>query len=525
MYIEPNTTIKLLSGVRLDNTYENTLYFPNLSSQLSYFNSKAIHSFLNQTYQRLDTGKMTLNMKADTLYNCNYIMFQNSAYGNKWFFAFLLKVDFVNNATSVVTFEIDVIQTWLFEAQLMPSFVERQHVFTDKIGDNLVQDNLELGDYKYQRLDVESHFDRWMVCVAATFDKDFNDAPGGLVGGIFSGLCYNTFLSPAAAATFIAEATENNYANGIVSVFMIPEDFGSPPAGSTNPNFYNVNIQKSYTNIDGYVPHNNKLFTYPYNTLYVTNNEGIGSDFPFEYFEGDTQCSFRESCIMSCSPEAACIPLLYKGVYLNYNEKIVLENFPQCAYAIDSYRAWIAQNRARLLMTGIRQGVNALRAMTGVDYASAGIAGAATGETGNAITGAFFNHVNTALDTADIIANMYDHYTMPMQATSGGGGSLNIALGIKGFQYYRAYIRKEYATIIDGYWDLYGYPIHQVQTPNRNARKNWTYLKTKGANITGNIPSMYLSLIKALYNRGMRWWNNGDYVGLYQLDNPPNGGT
>ena len=37
MYIEPNTTIKLYSGVPLDNTYNHTLYFASESEQHSYF--------------------------------------------------------------------------------------------------------------------------------------------------------------------------------------------------------------------------------------------------------------------------------------------------------------------------------------------------------------------------------------------------------------------------------------------------------------------------------------------------------
>lgn len=522
MFIAPNTVIKLLSGVRLDNTYEHTLYFSDTVSQQAYFNSKVVHTFLNQTYQRVEKNIMRLNYSADLLYNCNYMMFQNTAYGNKWFYAFVTGVDYVNNATANIRFEIDVIQTWLMECNLNQSFIERQHTPTDSVGSNLVPDNLEIGDYRYQDLGIDSHFDRWMVCVAATFDKNFNDAEGGLVGGIFSGLCYNTFYSASAAASFIKDATEKNLANGIVSVFMIPEDFGNPGAGSSNPSYYNTTFQKSFTDIDGYVPHNKKLFTYPYNTLYVTNNEGIASPYPYEYFEGNEGCQFRVGCTMTCSPQAACVPLQYKGVYLNYNEKITLGNFPQCAYAIDSYRAWLAQNQGRLVMTGVRHLVGTARAMSGVDSASAGIRGAI----GTAITSAATQHIDNALATMDTIAMMYDHSTMPMQATSGGGSSINIAMGCKGFQYYRAYIRKEFAQIIDGFWDVYGYPIHQVAIPNRAARPHWTYLKLKNANITGSIPADDMLYIRRLYEKGMTWWRNGNEVGNYSFDNSaPQGGN
>ena len=39
MYIEPNTNIKLLHNVPLDNTYEHTILFSNSNDQANYFAS------------------------------------------------------------------------------------------------------------------------------------------------------------------------------------------------------------------------------------------------------------------------------------------------------------------------------------------------------------------------------------------------------------------------------------------------------------------------------------------------------
>ena len=38
------------------------------------------------------------------------MMFQNSAYGDKWFYAFITSVEYVNDVTSNISFEIDVMQ-------------------------------------------------------------------------------------------------------------------------------------------------------------------------------------------------------------------------------------------------------------------------------------------------------------------------------------------------------------------------------------------------------------------------------
>ena len=53
---------------------------------------------------------------------------------------------------------------------------------------------------------------------------------------------------------------------------------GTQPASAT------ISYSKNYTNIDGYVPKNKKLFTQPYNFLYVTNLCGSTLELGYEYF-------------------------------------------------------------------------------------------------------------------------------------------------------------------------------------------------------------------------------------------------
>ena len=145
-YIEPNSTIKLLTNCPLDNTYDHTIYFTSASAQTSYFESLTKYAYLEYSYVR---HNRTLKVQAPVganLYDCNYVMFQNSAFGAKWFYAFIKGVEYVNNGVSQIEFQIDIMQTWLFDYQLEECFVEREHSATDAIGDNIVPENLELGD-------------------------------------------------------------------------------------------------------------------------------------------------------------------------------------------------------------------------------------------------------------------------------------------------------------------------------------------------------------------------------------------
>lgn len=505
MYIAPNTNIRVLKNVPLDNTYRNTIYFGNATNQLNYFLSKQKYAFNNQTYQRVNNGVMTLNRSADDLYDCNYLMFQNPSYGNKWFYAFILSVEYIGNTTAEVRFEIDIMQTWHFDYTVNMSFVEREMSITDKVGDNLVPENLELGEYIYKDLEISSLFTLYQIIVAATFDENLEDATGGMYGGVYSGLHYNVFSTWQSASTFIADATEQNKADGIVSIFMLPVAF-TADYQATIPEAFTIERDKHLSDIDGYIPKNNKLFTAPYNMLYVTNNEGGAANYPFEYFSTDN-CTFKVTGAMCCTPECMIIPLNYKGVTNNYNEKLTIGNFPQCAFTVDTFKAWVAQNQNRIAYDaaiGIAQTVGGAVAM----YATGGLVGGGTAMGG-------FEKISS------LVATVADKSTLPPQARGGGGSIINMANQIKGFQFFYAYIRAEFAQIIDNYFNVYGYATHRVKIPNRAIRPHWNYVKTQNVSLTGSVPADDMARLRQIYDNGVTFWRNGNEVGDYSLDNRP----
>ena len=49
MYIEPNTTIRLLKNCPLDNTYDHTIWFADKGSQTSYFRGLTKYVLSEQT--------------------------------------------------------------------------------------------------------------------------------------------------------------------------------------------------------------------------------------------------------------------------------------------------------------------------------------------------------------------------------------------------------------------------------------------------------------------------------------------
>src|SRR5699024_299081 len=122
-----------------------------------------------------------------------------------------------------------------------------------------------------------------------------------------------------------------------------------------------------------------------------------------------------------------------------------------------------------------------------------------------------------------LMATIADKSTLPPHARGGSGSIINMANQIKGFQFYYAHIRREFAEIIDNYFNVYGYATHLVKVPNRDVRPHWNYVKTVNVSLTGSVPADDMAKLRSIYDNGVTFWKNGDEVGNYALDNSPTG--
>lgn len=517
MYIEPNTVIRILKDCPLDNTYDHTIYFASKSAQVSYFTGLTKHTLTQQTYQRVKRGYMRVALTAESLYDCNYLMFQNSAFGSKWFYAFIKSVEYVNNVTAEVEFEIDVMQTWYFDYELGQCFVEREHSATDVIGDNLVPEKLELGEYVSDDFDATGLLGNKSIVVGATFDEDYDNVSGTYYCGLFSGLYFHVFPNTTAGAQDCADfiSGAGSKSDGIVSVFLMPTSMVGNMLDSAKT--YNISKTKNLTAIGSYTNvKNNKLFTHPYNFLYVTNLQGNYAEFPYEYFS-EGACTFALAGDMTCNPQVVLVPTNYKGVPTNYDEKMVLSGFPQLSFNTDSFKAWLAQNASGLAVNGLS---TALSTQTAV--ASAGIsAWGATSLTTLASAGlsATVAPIAGGIAVAGMLSQVYQHAIMPRQAHGGTGAQTMAAIGLLDFAFMHKHITPEFARIIDDYFTMYGYATHRVKVPNTAVRPHWTYTKTAGCVVTGSIPCDDMRKICGIYDKGITFWRNGANVGNYSLDN------
>lgn len=489
----PITSVKILRNVPLDKSYSDTLDFSDVSSQISYFTGKAKFTFTELSPVRLQ-NELRLPVTADSVYDCNYIMFQNANFGTKWFYAFINEINFVNVNMCTISIELDVWQTWQFDITVKPSFVEREHIEHDTVGANLIHENLELGDYVSASFDGTNMMGEKAIVVAATTDAEGTKVSGGTYCGIYSGLYYSVFDSYSGVNAMIEKLTEGNKSDAIVSIYMMPKAFVGDIGSSAKT--YDITKPMKLDNINGYIPKNKKLFTHPFNFMYISNMQGTSAEFHYEYFDA-ISCTFGLAADMSCNSQVILYPQNYKGISANFNEKMVLDGFPQCAYTTDSFKAWLAQNGASTAVSMLGSALT-----TGVGMASMNPMVAASG----------------AMGIASTLAQTTATASQPRQAHGASGSTANFAMGIKDFAFMQMSIRKEYAQLIDEYFSMYGYATHRVKVPNIKGRPSWNYVKTLEAKIIGSVPFGDMEKIKAMFNSGVTFWH-GDYVGDYTRNN------
>ena len=529
MLIQPDSIIRLIRKCPLDNSYTHTLLFLSKIEQEEYFRTYFDGvTFNKQSYQRYDKGVLTIQTTADAIYDCNYLMFKNTAFGSKWFYAFITSIEYVNNVTSRIYYEIDVMQTWNLDYELHNCFVEREHQVTDNIGDNLVPEKLETGEYVYKPAIYGENsarvtpFKNYKICIMATFDKEFNNVNGGYHGNVYSGLAFNYFDSAYDASIFLNLAATKTKTDGIVGVFMSPEKFYSTTTGSELPTIDDGQfeyIKKNINDIDGYEPHNKKLFTMPYNFILVTNHTGDYAKYGYEYFSANPNIVDNDHVVFTVAgsngniPNFGITPWLYKGLDQNYMERLVIHQTPMCSYNIESFTRWVGETKYHGLPGAINDIANI-------------IAGAYTGNI-SAVTSGVSGVQNR-------LSNIAYHMALPPEArTNVNADLLNINSNIFGFSIYYCTIRREFAEIIDGFFDRFGYAINRNKEPNigyalkngTNAqlRPYWNYIKTSDCDITGGVPADALNKIMSIYNNGITFWTKYVTIGDYSYDNKPRG--
>lgn len=533
--------VRLYSGVPWDNSYDHVRLYGSQSALLTALETWRVHPSNDSklsftTPVRVGSLEVRLPFTEMEGLEINYLAFQNTGISDTWVFCFVTSIEWLSWNTTQINFELDIWQNNIYKATLKPCFIERSHIpkAEDSMFANLLPENFETGEYiQYQ--EQNSDFGEYYICTYTTEQRTENewDIPLPTIAGNMIA-CINLNAESVEAEgleqriqSMISYFTDAGKIDAIIAMFTAPktcvDSFSTKMPVATS---VSLNIGSPF---EGYVPKNNKLYQYPYIFIRVDNNLGQSGTYHWEYFNisGDTDAGFTEESQLLTLPTVLCSPVSYKGSAVNYGESLLYNDFPMGAWASDTFRAWMAQNKGSVALEVASIATNSAQGSisSGIGTITSALTGGLAGGTVGAVLGASGSAMNDNRDTntllrvGNLLNQIYQRYIQPptmhgkiLQECVNGG------LDRLGFTYRLFTIQEQYAKCIDDYWTVFGYPIKQVETPNMNSRSAWNYIKTVGCNIQGDIDLAQRSALRNIFDRGVTIWHTDD-VGNYSLAN------
>lgn len=534
--------IILAKGIKVDKDYLN---ITNISES-NWLNIIVQHSVANAndcSFVHAE-GKdyIAVPFAYSVCLSANYIAFQNPDYSNKWFFGFIDKVEFGGSGgTQKIYFTIDIMATWWDYWWYKKCLVEREHVASDNIGEHIMDENLDTGDYVVNKTKRHELGNMWFcVCTSQGFSRggpdgyqiDSTKTEGGIYNGIYSSCYYYITRSGTQLRNMIRTLASNNKIDTINGVFVIPSLLIPPEPysviiwGSGDSTIYEV--QEGFDPIEifgtdfvlnntignGYVPKNKKLLSYPYSYILIDNGGAQNTIVKREFLPDKSKIDYTIKSVV-CPGMSCRLQFNYKGLSLNFNEGINLAKFPICNFPVDMYVVWNSQNLANIIAEDTQS------------YST--IAGATTFGLGALSVALNPESLASAVETiTDSFTSNIQHSHAPT-ISKGNVNNGDVIASSKDitFHFYQMTITEEFARSLDGFFDKFGYKVMQLKLPEFVSRPHWNYVKICSGEQIGDstghnnieVPSQVMDRIDKIFQRGTTIWHNHDEIGDYSLDN------
>ena len=491
----PNTNLYICRGIPWNNDYTHVRLFESASAANTYILSKAAYTKTQYSYIS-STKQIRADGMADQYRDCNYIAWKNIGYSNKWFYAFITDVSYLAYNTCLISFEYDVFQTWFYNTTVNPSYVEREHVDDDTIGANTVPENVVMGDPVNVASSNNYIPHKWYMYATQVFDRLAEVTTWtepGAAGNEVSGYYKLNLTSRDQAQQIVKLYTQKGMLESLISMFALTDSTSTSSSAT-----YSITRPIAF---DGYTPKNNKLLCYPYNymTLVLAGSE---TPYRYEYFTDGT-ATFNLKTPKYAGGSSYVYPVGYEKES-STTASFALEHsvptgaYPTASFGANAFQNYLVQYGPQLAVGLIGQVVQLASAVPNIE--TAGDAVSAGASIANSVLDLRTRSLNsqTVAGTQSIAQLAYDT-------------QLVIRLVSK-------QILPEYARIIDEYFTAFGYKVCRIKKPNITGRPSWNYVKTIGAQVSGNIPEYAETTLKAMLNNGVTFWHTND-VGNYSLDN------
>lgn len=521
----------LCQNIKLDKTYKNVIDYTQ-TDMMTLCQNNAIASANDYSIIKHGENKLSVGFTYSDCLRANYIAFQNKDYSNKWFFAFIDSVEYQNDKSTIIHYTIDVFSTWFRNVEVKRCFVVREHVNDDTLGLHTIEEGLECGEYIVNGYGTDN-VNNDVTIVTGTLITPSEVSLSGTplrcnkYNGIPTPLVYSRWDSLAELSTFLNSLSSGGKVDYLISMFLAPKwlcplwdssidahlinGLQTGTGGGTNVLAETLELSR-ISSLDSYSPHNNKLLCYPY--CYIGISNAVGQYNIYKQENWALQNNDKMLMVIYGSLTSGCsiraVPVGYKKHQGNYyDESISLGKFPPLAWANDLYTNWQTQNGVNILGLELTHSEASL-----------------IGNTAQALVG--WNSGNFATMGSGI-GGMFNEMKQMYQGTLtplGVRGSLNTADVLNGlkancFYYYNMSIKREYAEIIDDYFDRFGYKVTEVKYPNITGRTYWNYVQIGSSDVIGygNVPNDAMEIINRVFQNGVTIWHNHANIGNFNLSN------
>lgn len=555
----PDTDLRL---VKCPLTYGDghQLDFATAAAQATYFSGLPGKAYTDFSYQRKD-HIIRIPDLAENIYPYNYVMYRNKS-SAKWFYAFITKIEFINQNCTHVHIRTDVFQTWMFDFSFKQCTVIREHTTTDNAYEHTLPENLESGElveiYRKKAsvlevkgdtaIDFDANF-KVVVCMSEELENaGITTAPPPMCGGVPAAARYYA-VDRLNVRSLLDHITTNSQADAVISVYACPlipgRNVFTPITTTLGYTVYSVQ-DTSETEITYEVPkrafvpavtvstpayatfNNKKCLCYPYHFLRLWTSEGQSVDLKIENFTNITHSTAAESIKVRTTVNPAqevsmiCAPENYlytnKGennAYgANYSYAVTYNGFPELAWATDVFKNYMALNKSSVRATMFNV-VNET-----VPGAARGLGNLLFGEGMGRFRG-LIEFGENAGKFASAIASYSDMERIPDRLRGLTSVPAMAMTGAPGVYISEMCVKAEYLKMVDDYFTRFGYLVNILKVPQFNSRPNHNYLQTADCNVEGDMPQEDSDELCAMFNRGLTVWHNPANFGDYTVSNSP----
>lgn len=545
VYAMQANELMICADIPLDASQVRQLSFADKNEQYNYFRSKAIRVFTDFKYIREHRG-VKVPVNAEEIGNACYLCFKNQASG-KWYYAFVTQVIYINPETSLVNFEIDVYQTFMFDMVIRDCDISREHVANDDFKTNTIQEPVDVGDYviaheEIQSLgDLESNYP-FIILSAIDLLSDpgtleepkVTAAQGGVYGGLPSAVrAY--LVEPhqwgTSSITAIMEALSSYpwVSQSILAIYAIPS-FGFSGTVTVRQSAMGFNI--------GVISDSSSPFRSGVGSALI----GWQSKFPSYRNKKmyNSQFSFIE-CLLPNGNRFVLKPEFIKDsapVVMLVSTLIPAPNFyfytpDYCgaekdflmnANNISGFPCFPVQNNTYPLQTAQAEATNTLvhsQNRSNIFWDTVGNVAQAvfTGDPLNVLSTGIdaYKNVRSELQSSERDRQRIGQMQTNVSLTGASGGGLATFIASKKLEIlYRWWtVKPEFAEKIEQFFDVYGYKVSRFGVPNLNSRPRYNYIKCNNVNIYGNIPNEFMQPLRNMFINGFTLWHDKNNVGTY----------